>query len=366
MKYIISILLIFSQIAQANDSAAAAATVLLLFGAARGAEYSIHTGRWPDEIGDWKSPQTQITAEIVEQCNFLVEGRLLSTNRKNIMMLITKNLDKEVKLKPQDIEFEFESGIVRRGDVDLDTEYTVKKDGKYIMLIPFPRKDDFFNQNRITVSIPFKSENKSCNAKLIFNRPVEVPHLISTSTRLTTLETEFSIGTTGSSGNLKKYVGSNNSVIRLDLNFLGPKGHGVYLGIGVNGENNLTQQDTVNTGTVATSPIATLSSFNIGYIHRSILTRRSFIHYKLGADFSSLLITDNVDGSLRESYKGKGLHFQSLYHYTFAQIDRGIWRGDWAYAVGLDGRHIFDGEFKGDANFEGSQLGILATINIGY
>lgn len=366
MRYLIILSLLFTQTTYANDAAGTAATVLLLFGAARGAEHSIYSGRWPDEIGDWKNPNTQITAEIVEQCNFLIEGRLLSSNRYNIMMLITKNLDKEVKIKPQDVEFEFESGVVRRGDVDLDTEYTVKKDGKYIILIPFPRKDDFLNQNKLTVSMPFTSDSKACNAKLVFNRPKDVPPLISTSTRMTSVEAELSLGFISSTGNLKDIVGSSNSTVRLDVNFIGSRRHGMYLGLGSNGENDLSQQEGTSLGFTANSTKASFSSWNIGYMYRTILTRRSFMHYKLGADFSSLLLVDNDNRNTRASYRGTGAHAQVMYHHTLAQVDRGFWRGDYAVSVGGDGRQIFSGDIKGDRNFKGTQASFLTSISIGF
>lgn len=363
MKYLIALSLLLSQVSQANDSAAAAATVLLLFGAARGAEHHIYSGRWPNELGDWKSQQTQVTAEIVEQCNFLVEGRLLGTNRFNMLMLITKNLEKEVKLKPQDIEFEFENGVVRRGQVDLDTEYTIKKDGKYIIVIPFPRKDDFANQNKLSIAIPFTAEGKDCVGKLVFDRPKEVTPLISTSTRMTTLDTELSIGTASNSGNLKKYLGDQSGLFRLQINVIGQNQHGGYFGFGAPNENDVEPSDLATTGLPITTAKASMTYFDFGYAYRQILARRSFIYYRAGVAFNSLRIRDEVgDTGFNES--GSGIHGQILYSRTFAQVDHGVWMGDYTWNVGFDGRYIFSGDIGKD-NFTGSQLGIIGSLTVG-
>lgn len=364
MKYLIALSLLFSQVSHANDSAAAAATVLLLFGAARGAEHSIYTGRWPDELGDWKSPQTQITAEVVEQCNFLIEGRLMGTNRFNMLMLITKNLEKEVKLKPQDIEFEFESGLVRRGQVDLDTEYTVKKDGKYIIIIPFPRKDDFFNQNKLNVSVPFSAEGKSCNAKLVFGRPQEVKPLLSTYTRMTTVDTELSYGVLANSGNLKKYLGDQSTMFRLQVNLIGQQQHGAYFGFGGTSRYKMEAQDLSDSGLIAFTPTSSLTVFDFGYLYRKILAKKSFLYYRAGIEFSTLYIKDDNYSNLSYRENGLGVHGQLLYSRTFAQIDQGVWMGDYTWNLGLEGHHIFSGDVGND-EFTGSQIGIMGSLTVG-
>lgn len=365
MKYLIAFTLLFSQVSYANDSAAAAAaTVLLLFGAARGAEHSIYSGRWPNELGDWKSPQTQITAEIVEQCNFLIEGRLLGTNRFNMLMLITKNLEKEVKIKPQDVEFEFESGLVRRGQVDLDTEYTIKKDGKYIIIIPFPRKDDFENQNKLNVSIPFSMDNKPCTAKLAFDRPKEVTPLISTYTRMVTLDTELAYGIGVNRGNLKKYLGEESRMFRLQMNLIGQSQHGSYFGFGTTSDNTIKQEDWADSTLTAAEPKASMFFFDMGYLHRKILTKKSFFYYRVGLEFAGLTVRDNIVADQRYHENGVGIHAQLLYNRTFAQVDHGIWMGDYSWTFGLDGRHIFSGDIGKD-NFKGSQLGVLGSLSVG-
>ena len=358
MKKIVVAIFFISSMAHAQRAEQAVATVFLAFGVAKSSQYFLESGLWPNEIPDWKDPQTQITGEIVEQCGVLMEGRLLGTNAENLLVLIVKNQKEELKFKPETVEFEFDSGVTRRADVDIDEEFTFKKDTRYVLFIPFPSKGDFKGQNNIKVSAELRDGASKCTAKMEFNRPIDVPPRIATYTRLSSGEFEISYGASSASGEMEKFTKSSNGTYRFDLNFMGVQ-NGIYFGIG--GTNSIPAPDalTVKFGVTYPSPTVSLHSLNLGYIYRHILAQRHFLLVKLGLGSMSL----NMRNLGRESVSETAYHQQLSYIYYFAHVNRGFWNGSYAVSFALD--HEWVPSKNPDVDFSGSQLGGFVGLRLG-
>lgn len=363
MKYLILIpFLIFSHRAYCDDSAKAAATILVLFGAAKGAEAAYEDGAWNQELVDWKDPNTGITSEVVEQCHMLIEARLLGVNRYNSLVLIAKNLGDEIKFKPGIVEFEFENGVTRRADVELSDERTLQKDKKYIIVLPFPRKDDFKDQNKITVKAQFDDGKGPCVSTLNFDRPKEVPSSIVTYTRLTTLEVEFYYGTTSLSGNLSDSGKNSLPTFSTGINIIGAR-HGMYFST-VSSNSTAAPAKYLQAASITGAGTVSNSSMDLGYINRQILDRNKNILLKIGLGVYRLLLKSTSDKSNYTSFDATSLQLQAQYNYFFAQVDRGFWRGDYGIYFGVDGHWIPDGTID-DNKFDGIATSLFAGLKVG-
>lgn len=364
MKWLFILFLISNQ-ALADSASTVASTVLLAFGAAKATQFSLEQGIWPNELTDWKDPRINLTAEIIDQCNLLIEGRLLGTNRHNTLALIVKNQGDDVKFKPQNVEFEFEAGVIRRADVDLEEEYTFSKNKRYVLLIPFPRKDDFKDQNKLTVNAQFMASSKACTTKMVFERPQSIAPAIETYTRMTTVEFELNYGRANYSGGLSDFASSNSNQYNLALNTIGPH-HGVY--IYINGTSNISAPTKIveSISFVASQPEVYLNQIGLGYLNRQIITKKHSMQYKLGVESFAVKFQDKASNNNRKEFSSAGLNAQIQYNYFFAQIDRGFWYGDYAITFSIDDHYVPNGTINDSYNFSGNSIGVLLGLKIGH
>jgi hypothetical protein len=362
---IMSMILAQSQTAFADSAGGAAGAILVSFAAAKGAESVAVNALERMELDEWKDERSLTTAVLGDTCGFYYEARVIGDVRYNYLWLTLKNNNSTQRsFSPIEVEFKFSSGIERRPDLFRFNEVFFESSRLYNMILPFPAKEDFKNQQSIDVTVPFYGEGKKCDIPIKLVRNPKVPDTLRGTVSLDALDMEVTYGTSYISGNLGDVIGKNHSVMSFNFLVYGPYGGGLYLGFRSYDQ---TQISNAVAAQESFPPIwqARASEFYIGYVHRFVLNQDStaFVRGGIGGMTLSIL---NEDSTKQDHFSAGTIDLQAGYQRFFNRVKAGIWRGNYYWGASFaDSLTSAEKAMKNGTKYDGNAVSAMLTIGVG-
>lgn len=354
-----------SQQALANSAGDAAGAILVSFAAAKTIQSLGVNSLERMELAEWKDDRTGTTAILGDSCGFYYEARIIGDVRDNYLWVTLKNNNTTQRsFNPIEVEFKFSDGVERRPDLFRFNEVFFEPGRLYNMILPFPSKEDFKNQQSLNVVVPFYGDGKKCVIPLKLVRNPKVADTLNSTASMDMLSIDMSYGVSNISGNMKKIIGDSRSVLGLNMNFYGPTGGGLYLGfrtydsVAVNSE-------LATAEALPASWNIQASEFFIGYTHRFIISQDSVWYLRGGIGGINLsLLADN--NNQQDRYNASIFDLQAGYQHYFSRVKSGIWMGNYYWGVHLNDSIMYSSKtMKNGTKLDGNAAAVSVMIGVG-
>lgn len=354
-----------SQPAVAGGAGDAAGAILVTFATSKGMQSLAVNSLEQVELDEWKDDRSQTTAILGDACGFVYEARMIGELRDNYLWLSLKNNNPTQRsFNPIEVEFKFSNGIERRPDLFRFNEVFFEPGRLYNMILPFPSKEDFKEQQSLEVTVPFYGEGKRCVLPLKLIRNPKVPDTIKSTASMNILDMDLGVGATGFSGNLGKAFGSAHSVTTLNMMLYGPRNKGMYFGFRSYSDSKINSEVVTAEG-FAADWRAHVSDFYIGYAQRFVHNADLNSYVRIGLNSGSVRIT-NANNVNQETFHNSGLDLQLGFQQFFSRVKAGIWIGNYYWGGALNGSAFFGTEpMKNGTKFDGNTASALLFIGVG-
>lgn len=361
----VALLFGFSGPARAGSGADGAGAILISFVAAKGVTAIGMNALESLELEEWRDERSRTTAVLGDTCGFYYEARVIGDLTGNYLWLSLKNNNPTTKsFNPIEVEFKFSDGIERRPDLFRFNEVFFEPGRLYNMILPFPAKEDFKNQQSLNVTIPLYGEGKRCELPLKLLRNPKVPDTLKSTLTLTLLEADVSAGGTLISGNLQRLLGKGSSTSSFNFLLYGSPNSGLYFGFKTYNDKALSADLATQEG-YASDWQARMAEFYFGYAHRFIVTRDTTWFLRGGIGGASLMISD-AGHSVQDRFGSSTFNLQGGYQSFFSRQKAGIWRGNYYWGLQLQNSYVFASEaMKNGTKFDGNALSALVMIGVG-
>lgn len=334
MKYFVAFLVFISAATSHADRAIDAAGRVVLVGILGGAAaHSASRSLRQFELEDWQNSETGLTSELASSCGVVLEGRLIGDNRNNYLLLGLSNSESNQKvIKPEDITFAFEGGRERRPRLPMISSLEMKPNWYYLMVLPFPSKEDFKDKSKLTITVPIKGD-KSCDASLEMVRNPSAPDRIVTYTTWKAIDSSMGLGVTQLSGGLEKLVNSSTpGTVDFNLSFWGPT-WGLMMGVDIFSDMSLASDVTTRENLPGRN--LRLSIYNIDLLHRTRLGSNQEFIWRAGYTMAeaNLAIDEHDSSAVKTSTDG----FNAAVTW---QKNYDTYYGAWSWGFTLAGNYL--------------------------
>lgn len=368
-KFMTSLLLLtlfHAQKVQANDAIGAAATTVILIGAAytvAGLQYDEYM---KNEMESWKYDETGLTTSLSRSCNLNMELRLHRMRRQSyIIFTIHNDQDTAISIKTADIYATYSNGAIRRfrsvntiNDIKVENNWTVK--GYY----PIAEKTELADLDYIDFTIPsvMADGKTSCDIKgrLNRNRSIE-PHYMDYN-RL--LQGQFSVfyGQNAFTSQSLKTSSQNRGLFGLQFAGYVEKNYGVYFGYILQDLKSTNNSAVKATRNIQENVVLGQRDFLIGGAVNFLHGRKYSIDLNAGFMQTSIVNNETQD---KEIESQNGVFINGAYNYIFYSSDYIPYRGDYMIGVGALAR--FTPKFTiGPAQFGGFAFSPYLSFNMGF
>lgn len=371
MKTLMQVLLMMSLIltrtpvAFADTAGGSAGAILVSFAAAKGAESVAINALDKMELEEWKDERSLTTAVLGDTCGIYYEARVIGDVRYNYLWLTLKNNNSSLRsFNPIAVEFKFSSGVERRPDLFRFNEVFFEPSRLYNMILPFPAKKDFKNQQSLEVTVPFSNEGKRCDIPIKLVRNPKIPDTLNSTASGNILDMEVSYGTSSTSGNLAEVIGKNGSAMSFNFLVYGPSNGGLYFGVRNYGQVQLSSA-VVSQESYLTTWQARTSEYYIGYTHRFILNQNSSAFLRGGIGGMTLSIINEGNTQI-DQFSANTLDLQAGYQRFFSRVKAGIWRGNYYWGASLSDSLLYSAKaMKNGTKYDGTAVSAMLTIGVG-
>jgi len=352
--------------AWAGGGADGAGAILVSFVAAKGVSAIGVNALETLELEEWRDERSRTTAVLGDACGFYYEARVIGDLTSNYLWLSLKNNNPTTKsFNPIEVEFKFSDGIERRPDLFRFNEVFFEPGRLYNMILPFPAKEDFKNQQSLGVTIPLYGEGKKCELPLQLVRNPKVPDTLKSTVTSTILEADVSAGGASISGNLRHLLGTGSSLSSFNFLLYGSSTGGLYFGFRSYNDKTLSQ-DIATQEAYAAQWQARMTEFYFGYAHRFIVSRDTAWFLRGGIGGASLMISDEGH-TVQDRFSASTLDLQAGYQSFFNRQKAGLWRGNYYWGLQLHNSYVFTREtMKNGTRYDGNALSALVMIGVGF
>lgn len=319
------------------------------------------------ELEDWKDQLTETTARLYSQCNVSYEVRILGNNRINVAYItMSNNSAQSITVKPSRIYLNFDSGKRRLPYYPIEvSDQEVKAGWKVSLLIPFPKKTDFKDEDGLTIEVPLFDESgaeKECKLLGKLERDTTKEQPVRSYTRASTFD--FVIGAGVSlfpTGDNKNYFNDKSSSFVMDLHLFPWVSHGFHAGFMRNdmkaANNQLIASNIPGRNEVEMSEFM----FAFGYTYRHFFSERLSMNYMLSITANSIedLKKNNPSEQELESEVGF-MHKFNLDYYWYTSDYMPI-QGDFGSGIYVMHRYLPKGNVGG-VNYGGFVFGVGVNI----
>lgn len=371
MKNILVLLLLALSIttqavtSRADSAGNAAGAILISFAAAKGMQSVGVNALERMELEEWKDERSQSTTVLGDTCGFYYEARLIGDARYNYLWVTLKNNNSlQRSLNPIETEFKFSNGIERRPDLFRFYDVFFEPGRLYNMILPFPAKEDFKNQQSLTVNIPLYGEGKRCDVPVRLVRNSNRPDSIRSTVSQTMVDVNLSIGGAAVSGDLGNVLKKNLSMTSIVMTMSSPEGGGLYLGARFYENSNPSNDLAAREGYLTNWNIQA-SEFLFGYQKRFALKMDSSAYIRVGFGGVSLNVANEDFGS-EQRHSGSALDLQAGYQKLFKKVKSGVWMGSYFWSAGITNSFVFGREpMKNGTKYDGNMFSALVSVGVG-
>lgn len=355
-----------------KEAASAALSAAVMGGGIHALSRAHYQNFLKSELEDWKDSATGMTTKLFNQCGVSFELRAMGNRRSNfIYFVIANETEKDLVLKPNEINAEYSSGRLRRLKTPFRTnDLEIKKNWVIRGIFNLYDKVEFKNLDSIDVKIPLYLGNASkeyCVLEGTLSRNKKVPQDPDTYIRSLTFDLALKYGPNiVSSGEAKGYY-ENKGVFGLDIDMYFWRKHGIHLGFlraDMHQRNIDEFKEETESDDVKLSEFYTM----VGYAGHHQHNSKWFSFWNLGlGNYSLENIAPVKDGNVKKVIEQSQTSYYATYElgYSFFSEEQGIWNGDYLVGAALMYRMIPEFEV-GDIEMSGSNVSLLFSFRMGY